>query len=117
MKKTSKGRTRTTRTPLPPGLLAIAALINEANYLDDLRQALDAARKAIQQRPGEYPDDIHAFIEHSAKTGHFKEDFAKVQQVADELKIDVGGVHNAFVTPALLAGMAVAYCVLKDGAQ
>lgn len=110
-KKTPKAQTQ---NPLPPALLAIAALVGEAHHPGELRDALAVAQKAIQRTPGEYADDIHAYITHSAKTGSFKDDVLKAETF-DSKDVDVhGGLHNAFATPALLAGMAVAFCVLTN---
>ena len=119
-KKTPKAQTpkSRTRTPaVPVRLMALAALVQEGRRPSEVAAALTAARTALRESAGDYPDAIHAFIEHSAKTSYAKDDIAKAERFSDDIDLH-GGIHNAFASPALLCGLAVAYVMLtNDGGE
>jgi len=111
MKRTTKKRSAQ-KLELPPALIAIASLASESESLDALATALDAARADVRSA-GDYPNHMHAFIEHYALSGAYKKDV----ELAMEKDIDMASLHNAFATPALLCGMALAYVVLRDAPE
>ena len=113
MKKSPKARTpKSTPKPRVPLLLAaVASMIQERNDAE-LVEALEAARRAMREHArGEYPDSIHEFIDRYAQHAPYVKDV----QAARDAAIDVdGSLHNAYATPGLLAGIALAYIVLTN---
>lgn len=108
MKKSPKKSPKKSRVPLL--LVAVAALIQE-HHEDELIDALKAAREAMREYGrGEYPDSIHHFIDRYAEGKPYGNEVQK----ATDADIDLGALHNAYGTPALLAGMALAYIVLTN---
>jgi hypothetical protein len=118
MKKKSASRqlnqragSRKRQPEVPVQLRALAALLHVTD--GNLGAALVAAKRAAES-PEDYPDVIHAYIRRWAETGPHKDDVARAVAV-DPGNID-GGLHNAYATPALLAGVAFA-CVIFGGVR
>lgn len=106
-------------SPVPAGLLALAALVDEARDCQELAQALDAARKALAELNNggdldDFCEALNVYVDEAAERGSFAKGIARVEALDVDL---VGTVHNAYTIPALYAGMAISWLVLKGEAS
>jgi len=110
-RKTARPKTAPKGAPLPPMLVALAALVQQVDDPDAMRAALRAAHTALREADGDYPDALHTYIDRAARTGWNKDAIEKARLDALDLS---GAIHNAFAIPGVLVGLALAYVVMMN---
>ena len=112
MSKKAPRKAHTAQPKIPVQLLALVRLIDRGSSVPgELRDAYAAAFTQLSEEPGEYPNQIHAYIDRYARTGPFREAVKQAESATSK----TGDLHNAYGTPALLAGIAAMYLLLRGG--
>lgn len=110
--KTRASARKKTTEPLPYGILAIAALMDDTLATAAWQEALETARLHLREIPGEDNTEMLTRVGNAAVSGTYKNEINKALS-ADPGNL-MGGLLNGIGEPALRVGVCLAYVVLTN---